>query len=123
MRKAKTKEELKEYVINYRLENKEKMAIKRKAYCLLNKDKQVEYQKKYYIDNSLLLIEKSKNYLLKNRNKINESSVKRNVLLNDSIIIKKLKKEGLSYNQIIENQELIETKRLTIQLKRIFKTK
>ena len=66
----------------------------------------------------------AKTYREKNKEKIKNKDIERIRLLPDPYLIQKIREQtGLSKEDILDNPDIIETKRLIIQLKRTLKTR
>ena len=122
---AKTKEELSRYNKEYRLKNKESLALKKaeydKEYRLKNRDKLNEYQRNWSLLNKEKLKPKVKIYQSKNKDVLlmkgreREKKVREN--LDERIVKQMLIRQGFERNQI--TPELIELKRITLKTTRL----
>ena len=122
---AKTKEEMSQYNKEYRLKNKESLALKRsdytKKYAKENKKKLNEKSLKWYHLNKEKIKQKMKEYQSKNKDILlikgreREFESRRN--LDDRILKQMLIRQGFSRCQI--TPELIELKRITLKTTRL----
>lgn len=124
------KECVKNYNINYckkyYSENKESLLNYSKIYRSENAEKTRIAQEKYRNENRDSLrskyAESGKKYRLKYPEKAKLKQKKHIENLNDCIINKALKRTGFSENDIKENPELIEIRKIIIKTKRLCKT-
>ena len=116
------KEKIREYNVKYRKENKEKFREYFVKYTEENKEKFRELKKKYTEENKEKLREWRKKYNEENKEKLREKNRINILELQNSYVLRLLKKKN---NQLIKEEIpdiLIESKRLEIKLLRQSKT-
>ena len=117
------KDKIKIYSKKYREDNKDKIKIINKKYCEKNKDKIEIRHKKYREDNKDKIKIRQKKYYENNKDKlaIGDSRAKKKCIegLHDYYVKQLLIKNSKILKREDIPQELIEAKRLEIQIKRI----
>jgi hypothetical protein len=111
-------EKAKEAVRKWRLENREKERERARKWSLENPEKARERFRKWYLENAEKARERAREWNLENPDKVREHERKWRDSLSDGYVTKLIKRSALPPEIIEENPELIELKRLQIQLNR-----
>lgn len=116
------RDKIKKYSRSQYVKNPEKLKERAKEWQLNNPEKYKERKKEWLLNNPGKDKESRNKWKCKNPEKVKENSKNQRKSLNTCYIKKTLKLSGFTTEQINENPELIEVKRLIIKTKRLCKT-
>lgn len=117
--KSKYPDKAKEYARKRREVNGEEIRLKKRLRRKNNPEKRRADERKFRLNHPDYKKRKDKRYRLKNKNQLRE---KRVTNLPYNYIKDSLKRSGFELEQIKNNPELIEVRRITIKIKRLCKT-